>query len=287
MSHIHPTAVVDPSARIGRGVRVGPWCVVGRDAEVGDDSELVSNVVLGPWTVLGRENVIHPFAVVGGDPQDRKFQGEMTRLEVGDRNQIREHVSIHRGTGLGGGITRIGSDNLIMGVVHIAHDCLIGNGTIIANNAMLAGHVKVDDYANIGGGAGLHHFATVGTLAFVGAMSRCSIDIPPFMIVEGVPAKVRGHNHVAMRRRGWPEAEVEAIREAYKRLFRERGGQFLDKISQLRSDFPESRALAILCDTLLLIDKGVHGRARESSRSDDKWSSPPPQGDGGASGEAS
>ena len=144
MSHIHPTAVVDPSARIGRGVRVGPWCVVGRDAEVGDDSELVSNVVLGPWTVLGRENVIHPFAVVGGDPQDRKFQGEMTRLEVGDRNQIREHVSIHRGTGLGGGITRIGSDNLIMGVVHIAHDCLIGNGTIIAIDVDVRQELNVD-----------------------------------------------------------------------------------------------------------------------------------------------
>jgi len=270
MPTIHPTAVVDPSAQLGANARVGPWCVVGPDCHIGEGTELVSHVHMDRDTVLGRENVLHPFTVVGGPPQDKKFHGERTRLEVGDRNQIREYTSIHRGTANGGGLTVIGSDNLIMGCVHIAHDCRVGSHVILANNAMIAGHVTVCDGANVGGGAGLHHFVRVGTRGFIGAMARVSKDVPPYMIVEGNPAEVRGHNAIAMRRLGLADAEVEAMKECYKRLFRDRGGSILEKVAALRGEYPDFASVQTLCDAVLESAGGVHGRAQENGRGDDK-----------------
>jgi len=270
MSKIHPTAVVDASVKLASGVVVGPWCVVGPGVTIGEGTELVSHVVIDRDTTIGRENVLHPFTVVGGPPQDKKYHGERTTLEVGDRNHIREYASIHRGTANGGGVTVVGSDNLIMGCVHVAHDCRIGSGVILANNAMVAGHVTVGDGANVGGGAGLHHFVRVGTRAFVGAMARVSKDAPPFMIVEGNPAEVRGHNAIAMRRMGLADAEIEAMKDAYKRLFRDRGGSILTKLDALRRDYPDFASLRTLCDAVLETTGGVHGRAQESQRSDDK-----------------
>jgi UDP-N-acetylglucosamine acyltransferase len=270
MPKIHPTAVVDSSAKLAPGAVIGPWCVVGPDVTIGDDTELVSHVVIDRDTVIGRENVLHPFTVVGGPPQDKKYHGERTTLEVGDRNQIREYASIHRGTSNGGGVTVVGSDNLIMGCVHIAHDCRIGSGVILANNAMVAGHVTVCDGANVGGGAGLHHFVRVGTRSFVGAMARVSKDVPPFMIVEGNPAEARGHNAIAMRRIGLGDAEIEAMKDAYKRLFRDRGGSILAKLDALRADYGAFASVMTLCDAVLETTGGVHGRAQESARSDDK-----------------
>lgn len=273
MPKIHPTAVIDPSARIDDGAVVGPWCVVGPRSVIGAETELRSHVVVGPNTTLGRRNVLHPFCLVGGDPQDLKYHGEETDLVIGDSNQIREYVSIHRGTGNGGGRTRIGSNNLIMAVAHVAHDCVIGDGTVIANNVMLAGHVHVEDYVSIGGAAGIHHFARVGTCAFVGAMARCSKDVPPFMVVEGNPAEVRKHNDVMMRRRGYSEEDVDAMRDAYKQLFRTKGGGMLDKVTALRSDFPNCRPIEILCAMVLETGTGVNGRALETKRNDDKRAS--------------
>jgi len=270
MSKIHPTAVVDASAKLASGVVVGPWCVVGPGVTIGEGTELVSHVVIDRDTTIGRENVLHPFTVVGGPPQDKKYHGERTTLEVGDRNQIREYASIHRGTANGGGVTAVGSDNLIMGCVHVAHDCRIGSGVILANNAMVAGHVTVCDGANVGGGAGLHHFVRVGTRAFVGAMARVSKDVPPYMIVEGNPAEVRGHNAIAMRRLGLGDGEVEAMKECYKRLFRERGGSILEKVAALRGEFPDFTSVQTLCDAVLESAGGVHGRAQENHRGDDK-----------------
>jgi UDP-N-acetylglucosamine acyltransferase len=270
MSKIHPTAVVDASVKLAPGVVIGPWCVVGPDVTIGEGTELVSHVVVDRDTSIGRENVLHPFTVVGGPPQDKKYHGERTTLEVGDRNQIREYASLHRGTANGGGVTVVGSDNLIMGCVHVAHDCRIGSGVILANNAMVAGHVTVEDGANVGGGAGLHHFVRVGTRSFVGAMARVSKDAPPFMIVEGNPAEVRGHNAIAMRRMGLGDAEVEAMKDAYKRLFRDRGGSILEKLAALRRDYADFASVRTLCDAVLETTGGVHGRAQESQRSDDK-----------------
>jgi UDP-N-acetylglucosamine acyltransferase len=270
MPKIHPTAVVDASVKLASGTVIGPWCVVGPEVTIGEDTELVSHVVIDRDTVIGRENVLHPFTIVGGPPQDKKYHGERTTLEVGDRNQIREYASIHRGTSNGGGVTVVGSDNLIMGCVHIAHDCRVGSGVILANNAMVAGHVTVCDGANVGGGAGLHHFVRVGTRSFVGAMARVSKDVPPFMIVEGNPAEVRGHNAIAMRRIGLADAEIEAMKDAYKRLFRDRGGSILAKLDALRADYGAFTSVMALCDAVLETTGGVHGRAQESGRSDDK-----------------
>jgi len=270
MPKIHPTAVVDASVKLASGAVIGPWCVVGPGVTIGDDTELVSHVVIDRDTTIGQENVLHPFTVVGGPPQDKKYHGERTTLEVGDRNHIREYASIHRGTANGGGVTVVGSDNLIMGCVHVAHDCRIGSGVILANNAMVAGHVTVCDGANVGGGAGLHHFVRVGTRSFVGAMARVSKDVPPFMIVEGNPAEVRGHNAIAMRRMGLVDAEVEAMKDAYKRLFRDRGGSILAKLDALRADYSSFVSVMALCDAVLETTGGVHGRAQEGGRSDDK-----------------
>ena len=270
MSKIHPTALIDAAAKLASGVIVGPWCVVGPGVTIGEDTELVSHVVVDRDTTIGRENVLHPFTIVGGPPQDKKYHGERTTLELGDRNQVREFASIHRGTANGGGVTVVGSDNLIMGCVHIAHDCRIGSGVILANNAMVAGHVVVEDGANVGGGAGLHHFVRVGMRSFVGAMARVSKDVPPFMIVEGNPADVRGHNAIAMRRMGLVDAEVDAMKDAYKRLFRDRGGSVVEKIGLLRRDYPAFESIRTLCDAVLQTAGGVHGRAQENQRTDDK-----------------
>ena len=176
----------------------------------------------------------------------------------------------HRGTGNGGGITRIGSHNLVMGNVHIAHDCIIGNHCIFANNAMLAGHVHVDDYANIGGGAGLHHFVKVGYCGFVGGMARVSKDVPPFMLAEGSPAAIRGYNHVAMSRIGMDEMELEAVKEAYKKIYRLRGGAGVTKIASLLRDFPTSKALRRIAESIRAVNEGLNGRSLEVKRTDDK-----------------
>jgi UDP-N-acetylglucosamine acyltransferase len=157
-----------------------------------------------------------------------------------------------------------------MGTVHIAHDCIVGNGCILANNAMLAGHAVVQDSANLGGGAGIHHFVVIGTCAFVGAMARVSMDVPPFMIVEGNPAEVRGHNHIAMARRGFNETDIEAMKEAYKRLFRDRGGSLAEKISGLVAKYPGVRSVDILVNAVNAQARGVHGRSLETQRPDDR-----------------
>jgi len=241
---IHPTAIVDPTARISPSAEVGPWCVVGPEVSVGDRTVLQSHVVVEANTRIGRENRIFPFAYIGGTPQDKKFNGEKAWC--------------------------VGSDNLIMGTVHIAHDCIVGNGCILANNAMLAGHAVVQDSANLGGGAGIHHFVVIGTCAFVGAMARVSMDVPPFMIVEGNPAEVRGHNHIAMARRGFNETDIEAMKEAYKRLFRDRGGSLAEKISGLVAKYPGVRSVDILVNAVNAQARGVHGRSLETQRPDDR-----------------
>lgn len=270
MARIHPTAIIDSTAQIASSAEIGAYCVVGPRVEIGEDCTLRPHAHITALARLGRGNIIHPYAIVGGDPQDLKWHGEPTWLEMADFNTVREHASIHRGTGNGGGATRIGSHNLIMGNVHIAHDCVLGDHVILANNVMLAGHVHIEDYANLGGGAGVHHFARVGFCAFVGAMSRVSKDVPPFMLVEGSPAAVRGYNHIAMGRLGMGEAEVDAIKDAFKRIFRQRGGSALEKVAQLREEYPRSQAISRLCAALEQIGDGVNGRALETARPDDK-----------------
>lgn len=270
MTHIHPTAIVDPLAKIAETVTVGPYCIIGPDVVVGDDTVLHNHVTIHSSTTIGESNVFYPFSVIGADPQDRKYHGEHSVCEIGNHNQIREHVTIHRGTGNGGGVTRIGNENLIMVSAHIAHDCQLGDRIAIANQVMLAGHVRVRDDANIGGGAGIHHFTTIGDCAFVGGLARITKDVPPFMIVEGNPAEVRAINGIAMTRRGFRPEHIDAVKDAFKRLYRDNGHAMAEKIESLRNEYGDVEPVITLCRALKATAEGVHGRALETSRNDDK-----------------
>lgn len=273
---IHPSSIVHPTARIADGAIIGPFCLIGPEVTIGEGTELRSHVVIDCHTTLGRENVVFQFTTLGGVPQDRKFRGEITTCAIGDRNQIRENVTIHRGTQNGGGATRVGNGNLLMAGAHVAHDCVVGNLVTIANEAMLAGHVHVHDGASIAGGAGVHHFVTVGTLAFVGGLARVERDVPPYMILQGSPAEVRGPNVIGMQRHGWSAEDVDSMRTAYKRLFgprSERGTlSFPERVEHLRLEFPEARCVVELCDAMQRSAGGVKGRANERVRHDDKRS---------------
>lgn len=194
---IHPSAFVDPGAELGDGVVVGPCAQIEADVVVGEGTRIDAFASVKRHTTLGRDNHIHSYALVGGEPQDLKFHGEVTRLVVGDRNNIREFSTLHRGTEGGGGVTRIGDDNLLMAYVHVAHDCVVGNGVVMSNNATLAGHCFVDDGAIIGGLSAVHQFARVGKHAFVGGMSGIAQDLPPWMLAVGNRALVQSPNIVA------------------------------------------------------------------------------------------
>jgi UDP-N-acetylglucosamine acyltransferase len=270
MVNIHDTAIVHPDTVIGDGVTIGPYCVIGPEVEIGDRTVLHNNVVVQSLTKIGEENEFFPFSVIGADPQDMKFKGERVTCEIGHRNRIREHVTIHRGTENGGGVTRVGNDNLIMVAAHIAHDSIVGNEIVIANQVMIAGHVLIEDGANIGGGAGIHHFVTIGRCAFVGGLARIAKDVPPFMIVEGNPAEVRAINSLAMVRRGYSTAHVDAVKDAFKRLYRDNGAPMAEKLAALRQEYADVPAVVTLCTSLQSSADGPHGRALESARPDDK-----------------
>jgi UDP-N-acetylglucosamine acyltransferase len=217
---IHPTAVVHRSARLGEGVEVGPSSVIGPDVVIGDRSRIGPQVVIDGCTRLGRENLVVGQASLGGPPQDLSYKGEPTELVIGDRNTIREFVTINRGTVKGGGVTTIGSDNMLMACCHVAHDCELKDRIILANGVLLAGHVLVEENANISGGAAAHHFVTVGAFAYVGGMTRMIQDVPPFMILEGHPSRVRGVNVIGLQRGGIPDAQIEELRAVFKRIWR-------------------------------------------------------------------
>ncbi|MCX7935388.1 MAG: acyl-ACP--UDP-N-acetylglucosamine O-acyltransferase, partial [Planctomycetota bacterium] len=199
---IHPTAVVSLDAEIGDNVEIGPFSVIGPRVRIGDGTRLRNHVTVVSHTAIGCGCDIYPQAVLGGEPQDLKFRGEESVLVIGDHNIIRECVTINRGTALGGGRTVIGDRNLIMAYVHIAHDCRIGNQCVITNCAQLAGHIVVEDMAIISGMVAVHHFVTIGTLSFVAGLSAVRTDVPPYMIVDGNPARVRKLNLEGLRRRG-------------------------------------------------------------------------------------
>src|SRR5471032_13490 len=224
---IHPSAIVEDGAVIGAGVHIGPFCFVGSQVEIGEGTELKSHVVLNGVTKIGRDNRIFQFVSIGEINQDLKYAGEPTRVEVGDRNNIRESVTIHRGTVQGGSLTKVGSDNLLMVNAHIAHDCVIGNRCILANNATLGGHVEIDDFAIIGGMTAVHQFCIIGAHVMVGGCSGIAQDVPPYVIAQGNHASPKGVNTVGLERRGFSKDAIQAIREAYKVLYR--SGKTLDE----------------------------------------------------------
>lgn len=217
--HIHPTAIVHPGAGIGRGVEIGPYCLVGERVKLGDGTRLLSHVIIHGHTTIGRNCEIHPFSILGGTSQDKKYHGETSYVRIGDRNTIRAYVTVDRGTGEGSE-TVLGDDNLLLAYVHVAHNCRIGSRVIMSNLSQLAGHVVVGDAANIGGMVGVHQFVRIGRMAMVGGKSKVVKDIPPFMLCEGSPTAVRGLNKEGLKRNRLSEAAVSELKEAFRVLYR-------------------------------------------------------------------
>jgi UDP-N-acetylglucosamine acyltransferase len=230
---IHPTAIVDPSAKVPASCSIGPYCVVGADVELGEDCQLVSHVVVGGPTKLGSDNQIHSFAAIGGAPQDITYRGEPTRLEIGDRNVIREYVTITRGTAKGTGITRVGSDILIMAYTHIGHDCEIGDHSMLINGATLAGHVTVEEWAVVGALCPVHQYVRIGAHAYVGGGTTITQDVLPFSMTS---AERDTHafmlNKVGLQRRGFSQERITKLHHAYKVLLASRlnTSQALEKL---------------------------------------------------------
>lgn len=217
---IHPTAVVHPGARLADDVQIGPYTIVGEHVEIGAGTTVGAHSVLTGHTRVGRNNRIFHFVSLGEVPQDKKYGGEDTRLEIGDGNVIREYCSLNVGTALDKGVTRIGNNNWIMAYVHIAHDCTVGNGTVFANCATLAGHVQVGDFAVLGGFTLVHQFARIGAHVMTAMGSACFLDVPPYVTVAGNKARPYGINAEGLRRRGFSAESIERIRRAYKTLYR-------------------------------------------------------------------
>lgn len=215
---VHETAIVSPAAEVGDDCYIGPFSVVGAGVCLGRGVRLDSHVVVDGTTTIGDETHVYPFVSIGLAPQDLKYAGEPTATEIGQRNQIREFVTIHRGTAGGGGLTKIGDDNLLMAQAHVAHDCRIGNEIIMANAATLAGHVEIADRANVGAYSGVHQFCRVGLEAFVGGYSVVVKDAPPYAVIQGNHARCFGLNRVGMKRRGYPKETVEKLHRAFHLL---------------------------------------------------------------------
>lgn len=219
-SQIHPTAVIDPAARIGSGVSIGPFAVIGAEVEIGDACRIEAHAVIQGPTRMGSGNRVFSGAHIGFEPQDLKFAGEEVRLEIGDRNQFREGCTVHRGTGKGGGITRVGSDNLFMVGAHVAHDCQVGSRTIFANNGTLAGHVVVEDDAIVGAFSSVHQFCRVGRYAYIGGYSVLTQDVLPYVKTVGVKPAVYGLNRIGLERKGFDAATLKLLERAYRILVR-------------------------------------------------------------------
>jgi UDP-N-acetylglucosamine acyltransferase len=268
-----PTPDVDPSARVAPGavlepgVRVGPFCVVGPRVHLGRGSVLESHVVIDGETRVGEYNRFYPFSSIGLVPQDLKYRGEPTRVEIGDRNTFREGTTVHRGTGGGGGLTRIGSDNLLMAQAHVAHDCRVGNHTILANGVGLSGHVEVQDFAIVGGLCGVQQFCRVGAHAFMGGGTIATKDVLPFSMTVGNRARIFGLNLVGLRRRGFPAEAVAALRQAYRVLLQSRLNTH-EALRRLDAEGPHTPEVDLLIDFIRSSKHGVVLRRRRGATAD-------------------
>jgi len=242
---IHATAIVDPAAELDSSVEIGPYSIIGAGVRIGSGSRIGPHVVLRGPADIGAENQIFQFASVGEDPQDKKYGGEATRLEIGDRNVIREYATLHRGTIQDQGVTRIGSDNLFMAYTHVAHDCWIGDHVIMANAASLGGHVAIEDWSILGGFTIVHQFCRIGAHSFCAMGSVTTRDVPPFVTIGGHPAEPRGINSEGLRRQGFVEGTIQAIKRAYKLLYMSnlKLDEALTGIRELAVQTPELEAL--------------------------------------------
>jgi UDP-N-acetylglucosamine acyltransferase len=253
---IDASARIDSAAEIDPNATIGPWTIIGPNVHIGAGTVIDSHVVIRCNTKIGKNNRIFQFSSVGEDPADKKFSGEETWLEIGDNNILREGVNLHRGTAVGGGLTRIGSDNLLMPYVHIAHDCLVGSNTVFANNVGISGHVEVGDWAILGGYAGVNQFLKIGAHAMIGGVTHICSDIPAYVIASGQPAAVRSINKIGLERRGFDAATIKQIREAFKIIYL-RGHSLREAIAQLKVMVKDCEALQVLIDSLESSEKGI------------------------------
>ncbi len=251
---IHPTAIVEPGAELGRGVFIGPFCTVGENVVIEDGARLVSHVVVDGHTRIGEGVELFPFCTIGLAPQDLKYRDEPTRCEVGARTQVREHCTIHRGTATGVGTTRVGADCMIMAVAHVAHDCQLGNNVIVANNAVMGGHVRIGDHAVLGGAAAIHQFVRIGRAAMIGGVSGVEADVIPFGSVIGNRARLAGLNVIGLKRRGFDKAQIQRLHGAFRTLFR-REGVFAQRLAETRALYSEDPLMA---EILAFIDAPSH-----------------------------
>jgi len=253
---IHPTAIVHPGARLDTSVEVGAYSIIGEHVEVGQGTSIGPHVVIDGRTRIGCQNRIAAFSVIGGPPQDKKYAGEPTRLEIGDRNTIREYCTFSTGTVQDAGVTRVGNDNWIMAYCHIAHDCLVGDDIIFANNTQLAGHVLVQNYAVLGGFTGVHQFVRIGAYSMTGGGTILRQDLPPYVTAAGSPTKTFGVNAEGLRRRGFSEQTISAITRAYKALYRS-GMTLAEAQASIASQAAELPELRILAEFLGAATRGI------------------------------
>ena len=260
MATVHATALVEPSAQLAGSVAIGPYAIIGPKVRIGEGTTVGAHCVIEGRTTIGRANRIFQFCSLGAVPQDKKYAGEDTALEIGDRNTIREFCTFNLGTAQDAGVTRVGSDNWIMAYVHIAHDCQVGDQTILANNATLAGHVHLGDWAFIGGLTGVHQFVHIGAHAMAGFASAVTQDVPPFMTVDGNPLAVRGFNIEGLRRRGFGAARIAAVKRMHRLLYRS-GLTFetaRSAIAALVQEMPEAAPdVATMSDFLARSTRGI------------------------------
>jgi UDP-N-acetylglucosamine acyltransferase len=253
---IHSTAIVHPAARIDEDVEIGPYAVIGEHVSVASGTKIGPHTVIEGWTEIGRDNQIFQFASIGAAPQDLKFHGEKTFLRLGERNIVREFVTLHRGTESGGGETVIGNDNLFLAYSHVAHDCLVGNRVILSNGANLAGHVMVDDFAILSGLCAVHQFTRIGAHAMVAGGAMVNQDVAPYTIVQGDRAKTVGINLVGLQRRGYSEEAVRTIKKAYKLVFRSRL-RLEDALERISQELGEGPELRVFTDFIRLSQRGI------------------------------
>jgi UDP-N-acetylglucosamine acyltransferase len=261
---IHEKAIVDPEANIAEDVEIGPFCVIGPHVTIESGCRLLNSVTVVGHTTLGRDNICFPHAVLGAVPQDKKYRAEPTTLEIGNGNVFREAVTVHVGTEKGGGITRVGDNNLLMVNCHLGHDVTLGNNCVLANNVMIAGHVLIGDYVNMMGGVGVHHFVTIGDYAYIGGYSRIHKDVPPFVKIDGAD-EIRGLNTVGLRRAGYAEDDIKELERAHRNLFGRK-----KPLSVAMSEYDLMNGVnphvKRLIEFLHRRNEGKHGRYLESQR---------------------
>lgn len=263
MAIIHPTAIVDAAAEIAADVRVGPYAVIGAAVAIDAGTTVGAHSIIEGPTRIGRDNRIFAHAALGGAPQDMKYRGEPTRLEIGDRNTIREFCTFSRGTVQDGGVTRVGDDNWVMAYVHVAHDCRVGNRTILANAATLAGHVHIGDWVIVGGLTGVHQFCRIGAHAMTAFQSHVAQDVPPFMMVAGNPLAVHGFNIEGLRRRGFASGRIARVRQMHRLLYRdgltlEQARTAIDALRAGAADDAEGQGdIALMLDFLAAAARGI------------------------------